>query len=1503
MAEALRKGGLDRELKVVYGAAFKGFVNALRGPFVIDNAMDERLREMFADEGFQAILAELPRARFEEVDTTRARELFAGLGPPGATADDFDSAWHSLGRVFDERIAQTTHAARLAEKYRQDRIESSVAEIAAIMRPQDKSAALAAYRRDVYNLYRLAPVRDLFWRDQESTGNEIRLADVFVEPLLQRQDLRHEVKTIEDDGRPGTEDGRELLSALKGFREDPRTLADVLAMERRLVILGPPGSGKSTLATCLALALVTDEVTLDMGLPAETVPILVPLKTYAASLKERSNLRLDAFLEEQLGRQLPDLGAILSDGRPLVLFDGLDEVFDEAHRRWVSAEVSRLISLYLQARFLLTSRPYGYQAAPLTGAVPLFEIVAFDDDRIRRFFRRWFAALAREGHEGTPELRADALADEVLGRPRIRSLAENPMLCTLIVLIHHSGSGRLPERRVKFYEEAVGVLTERWERAKRSPKQEVPFDFPAPELMAGVLAEVAWKAQTELGGREIPADDLESWIEAALADDPEWGGKRKNAARDLLHVIRERTGLLADAGGDSFQFVHLSLQEYMVAFYLLDRLDDAQCCRVVRHFLHAPEWEEILRLTIGAASRNRADALVRAILDKPTSEWEEISRRDLRFVCRCMEDRPNVSEAVLGNVRSRWLKILEERSYDDEAALIRDGVGLGLTPETRKSIEIRLDSDDARVRRIAVEYFAKYHGSHESIHTVFEDKLKEHRSCVRRTAVEYFAEIGSDEDKYLIAIEGLLDDKDPRVREAAIEYFARVCAKTSKAREIFGRRIRSAEVDVLESAIHYFTRTSEDDRRIRKIVEAQLHESGLRAAVIKYLAKIGTRDRETRTTIREFLADEDDLVVLATIEYFKHIRAADEATSYAIKALLVVDLFLVPLGAIDYCIMVGVELSRSEIVKLLAHKNAIVRLAAIRYIAGTGAYDERTRAIIDKHLTDDDPAVRAAAVEFFSEVGFGPRLPPVLAALGTGASMFVSRKAKLKVSIEIGRQGAYDTALLDLIPKKWLPDYISYVFAAAAARRDEVRRQSTPLAAILESALPQQRPAAKFAANLTESLRMARLIVDDLRVFDHVSLDLGSGEADAGQWTLLLGDNAVGKTTLLRAIALACIEQPTSSALLELTGIAAPFVRHQETRAAVTLWTSAGEIRCSIAANTTSERLERQGPILPGTVFAYGCQRGTAFGGPMREVDLSPIGSVRTLFDDNAHLIHAETWLQEMRLAMHEGGGAREAFYEALRATLLAVLPGVESIDFDENAQLWLDGPKIGRSPLAAMSGGYVTTIGWIVDMVARWADLSHRHGVELDGDFRDKMTGLVLIDEIDLHLHPVWQTEIVSSLRRQFPRMSFVATTHNPLTLMGAKPGEIWVLRRDAESGHVDVSQRDIREGMSADDVLTGEWFGLVSTLDTGTQDLLDQHRALLRAGVAVDDPRRQELEKKLRRRLGTFPSTSLDRMVQSIAAELMEGDFRRKTPDERHPIRRQILERARKEKAELRA
>ena len=63
------------------------------------------------------------------------------------------------------------------------------------------------------------------------------------------------------------------------------------------------------------------------------------------------------------------------------------------------------------------------------------------------------------------------------------------------------------------------------------------------------------------------------------------------------------------------------------------------------------------------------------------------------------------------------------------------------------------------------------------------------------------------------------------------------------------------------------------------------------------------------------------------------------------------------------------------------------------------------------------------------------------------------------------------------------------------------------------------------------------------------------------------------------------------------------------------------------------------------------------------------------------------------------------------------------------------------------MSDGYLTTAGWFIDLIARWIELAARHGVAIDGDFMKRMTGLVLLDEIDLHLH-----RKVTSRRRPRP-------------------------------------------------------------------------------------------------------------------------------------------------------
>src|SRR6185295_4983464 len=237
------------------------------------------------------------------------------------------------------------------------------------------------------------------------------------------------------------------------------SLGTVIARERLTVILGPPGSGKSTLARCLCLTLCRPEGVksiLEHGLDPEIVPVLLNLKEFASALEQTANLKLDRFLLEGFERELPQLENLLDEGRAIVLLDGLDEVFDDSHRRWVSDEVWRLMTRFPETRFVLTSRPHGYRAAPLPGPVSRWLLQPFEDEHMGRFFRGWFEALGREGAEAgadeSPQVRAETLTVEVLTRPRLREMAQNPLLCTLIVLVHRSRSGRLPQRRVVFYE-------------------------------------------------------------------------------------------------------------------------------------------------------------------------------------------------------------------------------------------------------------------------------------------------------------------------------------------------------------------------------------------------------------------------------------------------------------------------------------------------------------------------------------------------------------------------------------------------------------------------------------------------------------------------------------------------------------------------------------------------------------------------------------------------------------------------------------------------------------------------------------------------------------------------------------------------------------------------------------------------------------------------------------------------------------------------------------------
>lgn len=472
-------------------------------------------------------------------------------------------------------------------------------------------------------------------------------------------------------------------------------------------------------------------------------------------------------------------------------------------------------------------------------------------------------------------------------------------------------------------------------------------------------------------------------------------------------------------------------------------------------------------------------------------------------------------------------------------------------------------------------------------------------------------------------------------------------------------------------------------------------------------------------------------------------------------------------------------------------------------------------------------------------------------------------------------------------------------FTAAFLRTRPIAPRPAPRAAPagfspLAEAPISPRPGAPF--------HVSKVTLTDVRGFDALEIPLARPAEDAGQWLILLGANGVGKTSILRALALALSSDEVVQGLLGRLGKSAPMVRLRATKATIQIECPSGFLpRAVLAAGETGDRLDARGGgevAAPFTV-AYGCRRGSALGGAAREVNvLSPLSAVETLFDEGAGLVHAETWLRERKLAATLGAGLKEeAFFDAVLATLVELLPGVSAIHVGAEA-IDIEGPNVGRIPLGALSDGYLTTAGWVLDLLARWAEDAKRRGTPLDGSFREQMTGVAIIDEIDLHLHPQWQREVISGVRRLFPKMSFVVTTHNPLSLLGANPGEIHVLRRDRDTGRVALEQRDLPLGAGAERILTGEWFDLESTLDDDTLALLEQHRRLLREGSA-DAPAAKKIEAELSTRLGSYGATSIERLAQSAAAQVIREDTGTLTPEDRRSARTKIAALLRKASA----
>jgi predicted ATPase len=179
-------------------------------------------------------------------------------------------------------------------------------------------------------------------------------------------------------------------------------------------------------------------------------------------------------------------------------------------------------------------------------------------------------------------------------------------------------------------------------------------------------------------------------------------------------------------------------------------------------------------------------------------------------------------------------------------------------------------------------------------------------------------------------------------------------------------------------------------------------------------------------------------------------------------------------------------------------------------------------------------------------------------------------------------------------------------------------------------------------------------------------------------------------------------------------------------------------------------------------------------------------------------------------------------------------------------------GDEVLKLPAVWLSAGFQSTIAWIADLIGQ---VALEAGEVIDPA---AMEGLVLIDEIDQHLHPRWQARLVTALKRIFPRIQFVATTHSPMILPGLAPGEVVMLRPNA-SGSIEAefptqdprlltAAQLYREFFGMPDLFPsavgerlrryGLLAGVVQRSDAEEAEVLRLYRALTAEGVEVWEP-----------------------------------------------------------------
>jgi HEAT repeat protein len=675
----------------------------------------------------------------------------------------------------------------------------------------------------------------------------------------------------------------------------------------------------------------------------------------------------------------------LERGRALILLDGLDEVVDEAQRRKVAEQIETFLHQYQDNPAVITSRPAGYRWDFFNlDEFPHYTLESFDDKQVATFIDHWYDSRLKEDPAQANRRKAD-LQKAFARNERIRLLAKNPLLLTIITLIHRY-QAELPRQRCKLYEKAVETLLTSWDSGKEIKLYSQVLLFLKSDDLLYILKKLAYWIHTQgstgetEGGTLIDKDELIRWLRKEIQTLKKCEAhEARGEAERFIDFIQRRTGLLNEQGRDRYAFVHKTFQEYLTAEEIFDRADVEDDTEIIlahfRQHLHDQHWREVLLLLVSKLKGKKAQKAIQAVLDAG-SEYEQWLHRDLLFAGWCLtEDPPDltlVAQDFVGEILDRLVG-LEVGNSDRIGGKIRSEVEkvlhcLGETTLERVSLE-KLQAQGDRIDLFRLIEFQATLGQEIEASDTLKGLLKDEDLTIRERAIftcykfnslgfvnivmtlldnnisslhaSMFLRYCGDKDSKIVKnILSMVQDSNPIVRSNTIQALEQLQHHTSEVLDALKLMLRDKDADVRCRAIQAVGRVKDFRENITSELIPLLNDenSKVRACAADVLIQFGNNSLEVINTSISLLSDRDS--------YLPH-RAAHQLGRLANHSQEVLELLL--------------SLAQNQNVQ--ARRLSISALCNYNYSGNT---NEKVLNVIFSLLKDPDNNIRGNAISALS---------------------------------------------------------------------------------------------------------------------------------------------------------------------------------------------------------------------------------------------------------------------------------------------------------------------------------------------------------------------------------------------------------------------------------------------------------------------------------------------------------------------------------------------------------